>query len=83
MGDRMRLGFLLHGTIEICSCLTQRGMGRYEPVRYTAQHCIALPCIGELVSETLTLPTFPDTCQTDAEGLEEFPGYGPRDPCAG
>jgi hypothetical protein len=69
----MRLCFLLHGTVEICSGLTQRGMGGNEPIRDAAQHGIALPCSSELVSEDLPLSTFPDTCQTDAEGLENPP----------
>ena len=41
----------------------------------TIVDCLALrsPASAMLVSETLTLPTFPDTCQTDAEGLETSP----------
>lgn len=62
-GDRMRL----------CIFLTKRGMGGNEPVRDTAQHSIALPCSGEMVSEALTLFTFPYTSQTDAKGLENSP----------
>ncbi|MBU2960349.1 hypothetical protein KO516_05850 [Citreicella sp. C3M06] len=48
-------------------------MGGNEPIRDAAQHCIALPCNSDLVSKDLPVSAFPDTRQTDAEGLENPP----------
>jgi hypothetical protein len=69
-GDGMLRCFLLHGTFEVCSRLTKRGMHGNESVRDGLQHWIAFACGSELVAEDLPLPTFPDARQTDTEGLE-------------
>ncbi|WP_232295752.1 hypothetical protein [Pseudorhodobacter aquimaris] len=61
----MALRFVIDRTIQIC-----RGMGRDEPGRDDTQHWIALCCSSERVAKGLPLSSFPDTRQTDAEGLE-------------
>ena len=71
--DGVRLGFSLHGFVEIIGRLAQRGVGGDEAVRHGAQYRVSLFRSSQLVSKALSLAALTNPSHADAKSLQHAP----------